>query len=562
MKETSKADELWDKLEGLVDQWQATTADGHRALADQISKAKDQLEAFLGDIQAQDEAAATTARSSMTALQGIRKTLVKEAEAQARVEELERDLEDRGKALEAERVQQIELKGLLSERSGEIQAAQRRIAELESVASEHVGAAEESQKQLANLEQSHGDKEASLQAARERVAALEKTLADETENGDGLKERLAGLETSLDEKTKSLEAASGRVEELETAMAADAQTQDAAKGQVAEVEQALAKQTKAAEDGAKRADDLDSELQRLKEDADALRARESDSHEERTALDGELDQLRAASEEAMRAKEASDAQLAEVTAEAKNLRAELDAAQASVERATELEQQLQAVEDKSLLLAERLEGEVAQGSKSGLATELAQALEANERAHQEIGKLKLQHARLQRDAVKTATGQALVKDSLNVAGADREGKPRKLGDILLEVGSLTEEQLGEALQEQKSNPTQHLGGILVKNGVVDEEAVGKALACQGDFDFIVLDERTVDPGAAELISERVASLHTCIPIRATEESLVLAMTNPFDLVAIEDIERACERHVEPVVAKPSEISAAIERCYS
>jgi len=91
--------------------------------------------------------------------------------------------------------------------------------------------------------------------------------------------------------------------------------------------------------------------------------------------------------------------------------------------------------------------------------------------------------------------------------------------------------------------------------------VAQALACQCGVDFVALTERTVNSEATALINERLANKHNCIPVRATAGTLELAMANPMDLVAIEDVERTTNRKVEVVVSTASAIKEAIAKFY-
>nr|HPO14020.1 type II secretion system protein GspE [Candidatus Hydrogenedentota bacterium] len=61
--------------------------------------------------------------------------------------------------------------------------------------------------------------------------------------------------------------------------------------------------------------------------------------------------------------------------------------------------------------------------------------------------------------------------------------------------------------------------------------------------------------------ERPANQHQCLPVRTTDEGLILAMVNPLDLLAIEDVERTTNRKVEIVVVTPSDIKEAIAKYY-
>ena len=145
----------------------------------------------------------------------------------------------------------------------------------------------------------------------------------------------------------------------------------------------------------------------------------------------------------------------------------------------------------------------------------------------------------------------------------RRGGARKnrLGTLLIEAGVITEEQLEDVVAEQAKNPSQHIGELLVLRGYASESAVAQALASQCDVEFVNLKTEEIETEAVALISDRLAQQHTCIPVRASADMLVLAMANPMNLLAIEDVERASGRKVEVVVATPSGVREAVESLY-
>ncbi len=117
----------------------------------------------------------------------------------------------------------------------------------------------------------------------------------------------------------------------------------------------------------------------------------------------------------------------------------------------------------------------------------------------------------------------------------------------------------EALKIQKQTPMKHLGDILTELGFVSEYAVAQALACQCDVPFVLLSEKEISPEAVSIIQSRVLRQHTCIPLKVTEKVMTVAFTNPFDLVAIEDLEHASGKRVEVVVSTPTDIKNLLDR---
>jgi hypothetical protein len=150
--------------------------------------------------------------------------------------------------------------------------------------------------------------------------------------------------------------------------------------------------------------------------------------------------------------------------------------------------------------------------------------------------------------------------------AATDGKPdgghkRRMGDILVDMGVLTEGQLTASLREQQAKPQRRIGGILVENGYVSEESVARVLAHQLSLPFVRLAPEVVDASAPRLINGQLAKRRQCIPITATSDRVVLAMANPQDLITLDDVKLSSGRAVSPVVATGSDIVAAIGRYY-
>ncbi|MDZ4859200.1 MAG: hypothetical protein SGI88_09445 [Candidatus Hydrogenedentes bacterium] len=151
---------------------------------------------------------------------------------------------------------------------------------------------------------------------------------------------------------------------------------------------------------------------------------------------------------------------------------------------------------------------------------------------------------------------------LDITGFDNAGRRRRMGEILVEAGVLTPQQLERALTIQQEQPQRRLGSILIELGYTEANAVAQVLASQARVPFVRLDRDEPDPTAVRLVSERLAAHHICIPLRLDDERIVLAMANPMDLIAIEDIEHATGRGVDATAASAEGIQQAIKAYYS
>ncbi len=136
---------------------------------------------------------------------------------------------------------------------------------------------------------------------------------------------------------------------------------------------------------------------------------------------------------------------------------------------------------------------------------------------------------------------------------------RRIGDLLLEMGVITHEQLARALERQKKTG-ERLGRALVSLGIKEEQIV-EALARQLNVPIIDMLHAQVDPRAAEILPEAIARKHCVVPICREGTRLILAMADPLDVMALDDVSIATSLIVSPVVMSETEVRAAIERVY-
>lgn len=150
---------------------------------------------------------------------------------------------------------------------------------------------------------------------------------------------------------------------------------------------------------------------------------------------------------------------------------------------------------------------------------------------------------------------------LEAARATDEDK-RPMGAILLEAGLITDRQLKNALRHQREGKRRPLGALLVDLGYTTDTAIAQAIAAQLALPFVTLAQETVRQDALEVIPVHMARRHGCFPVNMHDGSLYVAMANPLDLIALEDLRIASGRHVRPCVASREEITAHINRHYS
>ena len=129
----------------------------------------------------------------------------------------------------------------------------------------------------------------------------------------------------------------------------------------------------------------------------------------------------------------------------------------------------------------------------------------------------------------------------------------RIGDILVSEGKITPEQLEEGLALQR-NDKREIGKILLSLGYVNEADLARALAKRLRLDYVELNAKDVDRGTARLVDQKVLRRHGAIPMRVENGRLIVAMTDPNNFYALEDLRMISGYPVTPVVALESEIS--------
>lgn len=143
-------------------------------------------------------------------------------------------------------------------------------------------------------------------------------------------------------------------------------------------------------------------------------------------------------------------------------------------------------------------------------------------------------------------------------------RKKRLGDLLIDAGVITSEQLSQALDKQKQT-RQKLGATLMEMDFTTEEEIAQALKEQLGMDFVDLRTVRVPPDVISLIPDStILKKYTIMPFEFNQEHfgyLRVAMADPMDLVATDDLSIVTNLQIEPVVATASDIMAAIDRYY-
>ncbi len=137
---------------------------------------------------------------------------------------------------------------------------------------------------------------------------------------------------------------------------------------------------------------------------------------------------------------------------------------------------------------------------------------------------------------------------------------KKLGELLLERKVITPDQLQQALKVQQDRGGL-LGQILTELGYATEEAVAQALTAQYGFPYLPLKHYSIDMELLRLIPENVARQYCLVPLDRIGETLTVAMADPLNAKAVEDIEMISRCTVQVFVTTMSDVIDAIKRHY-
>jgi MSHA biogenesis protein MshE len=136
----------------------------------------------------------------------------------------------------------------------------------------------------------------------------------------------------------------------------------------------------------------------------------------------------------------------------------------------------------------------------------------------------------------------------------------RLGELLVKQNLITEEQLRLALEEQKRSGRK-LGRVLVESGYVTEEGISQALAKQLNIPYIDLKYYNISQELTQLLPETQARRFRALVVEAREDAVRVAVVDPTDLFAYDELARILKRNVELAVVTESQLLANIDRLY-
>jgi type IV pilus assembly protein PilB len=137
---------------------------------------------------------------------------------------------------------------------------------------------------------------------------------------------------------------------------------------------------------------------------------------------------------------------------------------------------------------------------------------------------------------------------------------KRLGELLLESGIITEQQLQTALEEQQRTKKK-LGDVLLAQGVLTEHQLIEVLEFQLGIPHVTLSRFQIDAKLSQVIPEQMARRYQVLPIRVDGRKLMVAMADPLDLFVIDDLRMSTGFTIEPAIISRGELQRGIARLY-
>ncbi|MBQ4381250.1 MAG: Flp pilus assembly complex ATPase component TadA [Oscillospiraceae bacterium] len=138
---------------------------------------------------------------------------------------------------------------------------------------------------------------------------------------------------------------------------------------------------------------------------------------------------------------------------------------------------------------------------------------------------------------------------------------KRLGELLLAAGTITEQELERGLELQKGTK-ERLGTVLISNGILTEDELIEALTMQLGVEFIDLTKVNIPTEMAQVLPKNIAKQYTVVPVKIVKDELFLAMADPMNFYAIEEVRKAVRKKVVPMVARQKAVEHAIQVLYS
>jgi len=137
---------------------------------------------------------------------------------------------------------------------------------------------------------------------------------------------------------------------------------------------------------------------------------------------------------------------------------------------------------------------------------------------------------------------------------------KRLGDLLTSAGLITEEELQRALELQRTSK-KRLGSVLTESGILSEKQLIEALELHLGVEFIDLSKTSLPSELVHAVPKSIAKRNSVIPVRLDKDAIYLAMSDPLNFLAVEEVKRVAHRRVIPMIATQEAVDRAIMTLY-
>ena len=139
---------------------------------------------------------------------------------------------------------------------------------------------------------------------------------------------------------------------------------------------------------------------------------------------------------------------------------------------------------------------------------------------------------------------------------------KRIGQILVDLGLIDEQQLATMLEEQAARGGELLGRVGLALGFYTEEQLGEALAEQWNTTFVTLYDRQIPAAVTDLISQPMAQLYRVVPLELAGNRLTVASADPQKIQVADELRTLLGYDIHVCVATEAEIAKAIDKLYS
>ncbi|MBQ4300629.1 MAG: Flp pilus assembly complex ATPase component TadA [Lachnospiraceae bacterium] len=137
---------------------------------------------------------------------------------------------------------------------------------------------------------------------------------------------------------------------------------------------------------------------------------------------------------------------------------------------------------------------------------------------------------------------------------------RRLGELLIAAGTINEEQLNRALEIQKETKDR-LGTVLIENNIITEDQLIESLQMQLGIEYVDLTRVKIPIELASAVPKTIAKQYGVVPVQIVRDEIYLAMSDPLNFYAIEEVKKSARKKVVPMVARSSSVEYAIQVLY-